>query len=142
LLVYFEQESALQALHSSVDHLKSEKDACELRITDLECVLQEKSSLLTDYNDKIKNMNDTLQRKETRLGELEVENKALEGKLSEQESKINHLLMSLNTTELKLKDFVSKVKDLGAEIELKTAQGLQLEAVSFIVVVDMLLFSL
>jgi predicted RNase H-like nuclease (RuvC/YqgF family) len=76
-------------------------------------------------------MNDTLQRNETRLDKLEVENKTLEGKLREQESKIDHLLTNLNTTELKLKDSVSKVKDLGAEIEIKTVQGLMLEAVSF-----------
>jgi chromosome segregation ATPase len=75
-------------------------------------------------------MRDTIQRDETRLTELEVENKSLEGKLKEQESKINHLQANITETELKLKDSVSKAKDLGAEIEIKTAHGLQLETVS------------
>jgi membrane-bound ClpP family serine protease len=93
-------------------------------------MLQQNSSLLTDYSDKIKNLNDTLQRNETRLDEREVENKALEGKLRDQESKIDHLHTNLNTAELKLKDSLSKVKELDAEIEIKTAHVLQLETVS------------
>ncbi|KDR15538.1 early endosome antigen 1-like [Zootermopsis nevadensis] len=122
------KESTLQALHSSVHHLKSEKDGCQLRIADLEGLLQEKSSLLADYSDKVKNMNDTLQGNETKLVELEGENKALEQKLTEHESKLVHLHMNLNVTELKLKDSDSKVEDLGAEIEMKTARAVLLEA--------------
>lgn len=76
-------------------------------------------------------MNDTLQGNETKLVELEGENKALEQKLTEHESKLVHLHMNLNVTELKLKDSDSKVEDLGAEIEMKTARAVLLEAVSF-----------
>lgn len=104
---------------------------CDQKITDLECLLQEKSSSLTRCSEKIKNMHDTLQRNETRLDELEVENKSLEGKLREQESKLDHLNTNLVATELKLKDSASKVADLCAEVEVKTVYGSQLREVSF-----------
>lgn len=117
-------------LLSSNDHVKSEKEACEQRIIDLERLLEEKSSSLTCSSEKIKNMNDILQRNETRLGELEVETKSLEGKLREQESKVDHLHTNLVATELKLEDSLSKITDLCAEVETKTVQGSQLREVS------------
>ncbi|PNF42342.1 hypothetical protein B7P43_G03675 [Cryptotermes secundus] len=120
------KENALQVLRSSSDHLKSEKDVCDQKIHDLECLLQEKSSSITRCSEKIDNMNDILQTYERRLDELEVENKSLEDKLREQESKIDQLNINLVATELKLKESVSQVADLCAEVEVKTVYGSQL----------------
>lgn len=124
------QESALQALHSAKDKLQSERDACERRITDLKYLLDEKSSQLTQYSEKIAAMTDNLQRNEKRLSELENENLSLEGKLKEQTAVVGHLKTDLTATELKLRDSFSKVSDLCAEVEIKTANGLELKAVS------------
>jgi hypothetical protein len=127
---YSYQESALQALHSAKDQLQSEKDACEHKITDLRYFLDEKSSKLTQYSENIAAMTDNLQKNEKRLGELEIENKSLEGKFREKTTVIDHLQTDLTATELKLRDSISKVSDLCAEVEEKTAKGLELKAVS------------
>jgi chromosome segregation ATPase len=127
---YSYQESALQALHSSKNQLQSEKDACERRITDLRYLLDEKSSQLTEYSEKIAAMTDNLQRIEKRSSELEIENKSLEGSLREQTTVVDHLQTDLTARELKLRDTISQVSDLCAEVEMKTANGLELKAVS------------
>jgi predicted RNase H-like nuclease (RuvC/YqgF family) len=75
-------------------------------------------------------MNDVLQRKGTRVDELEGENKYLEGKLREQESKVDHLDTNLEAAELKLEDSLSKIRDLCAEVEIKTVHISQLREVS------------
>ncbi|GFG39453.1 hypothetical protein Cfor_08402 [Coptotermes formosanus] len=123
-----EKESALQALHSSKNQLQSEKDACERRITDLRYLLDEKSSQLTEYSEKIAAMTDNLQRIEKRSSELEIENKSLEGSLREQTTVVDHLQTDLTARELKLRDTISQVSDLCAEVEMKTANGLELKA--------------
>jgi chromosome segregation ATPase len=124
------QASALQALHSAKDHLQSEKDACEHRIMDLKYLLDEKSSQLSQYSEKIAAVTDTLQRNEKRFSELDIENKSLEGELKAQRTAFDRVQTDLNATELKLRDSLSKVSELYAEVEMKTASGLELKAVS------------
>jgi len=124
------QTSALQVLHSARNQLQSEKDACEHRITDLKYLLGEKASQLSQYSEKIAAMTDTLQRNEKRFSDLETENKSLEGELRVQRTAFDRVQTDLNAMELKLKDSVSKVSDLYAEVETKTASGLELKAVS------------
>lgn len=124
------QASTLQALHSARDQLQSEKGACEHRITDLKYLLDEKASQLSQYSEKIAAMTDTLQRNEKRFSELETENKSLEGELRAQITTFDRVQTDLNAMELKLKDSVSKISDLCAEVETKTASGLELKAVS------------
>jgi chromosome segregation ATPase len=124
------QASALQALHSAKVQLQSEKDACDHRIKDLKYLLDEKASQLSQYSEKIASVTDTLQRNEKRFSELETENKSLEGELGMQRTAFDRVQTDLNAMELKLRDSASKVSDLYAEIELKTASGLELKAVS------------
>jgi len=124
------QTSALQALLSAKDQLQSEKDACDNRIKDLKYLLDEKSSQLSQYSEKIASVTDNLQRNEKRFSELEIENKSLEGELRAQRTAFDRVQTDLNAMELKLRDSVSKVSDLYAEIEMKTASGLELKAVS------------
>jgi chromosome segregation ATPase len=124
------QASALQALHSTKDQLQSEKDACEHRIMDLKYLLDKKASDLSQYSEKIAAMTDTLQRNEKRFSELEIENKSLEGELRAQRTAFDRVQTDLNALELKLRDSLSKVSDLYAEVEMKTASGLELKAVS------------
>jgi hypothetical protein len=73
---------------------------------------------------------DTLQRNEKRFSELEIDNKSLEGELGVQRTAFERVQADLNAMERKLWDSASKVSDLYAEIELKTASGLELKAVS------------
>jgi len=124
------QASALRALLSAKDQLQSEKDACDNRIKDLKYLLDEKASQLSQYSEKIASVTDTLQRNEKRISELEIENKSLEGELKAQRTAFDRVQTDLNAMELKLRDSVSKVSDLYAEIEMKTASGLELKAVS------------
>jgi chromosome segregation ATPase len=124
------QASALQVLHSAKDQLQSEKDACECRITDLKYLLDDKASQLSQFSEKIAAMTDTLQRNEKRFSELETENESLEGELRVQRTAFDHVQTDLNAKELKLRDLLSKVSDLCAEVEVKTASGLELKLVS------------
>ena len=127
---YSYQASAVQALHAAKDQLQSEKDACEHRISDLKYLLDEKASQLSQYSEKIAAMTDTLQRNEKRLSELEIENKSLEGELRVQRTAFDRVQTDLTAMELKLRDSISKISDLCAEVEMKTASGLELKAVS------------
>lgn len=97
---------------------------------DLKYLLDEKSSQLSQYSEKIAAVTDTLQRNEKRFSELDIENKSLEGELKAQRTAFDRVQTDLNATELKLRDSLSKVSELYAEVEMKTASGLELKAVS------------
>jgi len=93
-------------------------------------LLDDKASQLRQYSEKIAAMTETLQRNEKRFSELETENKSLEGELRAHKTAFDDVQTDLNSMELKLRDALSKVSDLYAEIEMKTASGLELKAVS------------
>jgi chromosome segregation ATPase len=122
--------SVLQAVHSAKDQLQSEKDACERRIADLKCSLDEKASQLSQSVEKIEAMSDTLQINEISLNKLAIENKSLDGELRAQRAVFDRVQTDLTAVELKLRDSVSKVSDLYTEVETKTASVLELKAVS------------